>query len=122
MSAGGPKVTFTDEEKIQFRPLFILWASKKLDAKGVLSALGGNKDAFNRFKLYAAEAKQFLEETKDERAELQQANQKISDLNQQRTLLTQSIADREARIAQARAEASASITTSCSSVTVSNKF
>ncbi len=94
MSTKGVKRSFTQEEKLTFKPIFVKYINKEYDSKDILAALSGNKKQFARFKYYAEELTAYMQQ--------RQSISKINELEKSKVLLTKSIEQRESAIKRSR--------------------
>jgi hypothetical protein len=94
MSTKGAKRSFTEEEKLRFKPIFVKYIQKKYVSKDILAALDGDKKQFAQFKRYADELIAFMQQ--------RETQCKIDKLEQSKALLTKSIERRENLIDRSR--------------------
>lgn len=99
MSIKGAKLSFTDQEKKTFNPLFLKYIQKNLSDKDILKALGGDPQQQSRFHLYA-EALQAVMKLKQQ-GKITEAVK----LQQSKTLLSQRIQHKEKAIEDSRMQA-----------------
>lgn len=94
MSTKGVKRAFTEEEKFTFKPLFVKYIQKEYGPKDILAALCGDKKQFARFKYYAEQLKEMMQQ--------RQTQSKIDKLEQSKALISKSIERRETEISRSR--------------------
>ncbi len=114
MSAKGPITDFTDDEKLEFKPIFIKYINKEYGPKEILQALGNDKIKAQRFKKYADIMVPLLRGM--------QSEQRVDDLSKKRDLLIQQNQSREAEIAASRDQSAAAASMHVGDVRVTQSY
>lgn len=121
MSASGPKVTFSSEEKELFKPLFVQLATKAKTLEDIEAEL--SSQVFKKFKVYAAVMKATLdqEKAKAKKEIVEEVHSDLKDLTalqQQRLVYERQLAEQRRALELERQRAATQMTGNARTVKV----